>query len=45
MVLVAESDGVWLAALALLAHVWAVESRPRSVKWLLRRKGKDCDYD
>jgi len=44
-VLVAEQDVVWMVALALLAHVQAVESRPWSMKWLRSRKRKDRDYE
>ncbi len=46
MVLVADVDVVWLVALALLAHVQAVESRPGSMKWSAYNKGKsDPDYE
>ncbi len=43
--LVADVNDVWLAPWALLAHVQAVESRPRSMKWSACNKGKSgLDY-
>jgi hypothetical protein len=39
-VLVADMDVVWWAALALLAHVQALESRPWSMEWLRTTKEK-----